>query len=76
MIKRSIQVPYSLSGRQKLNMMEDWIDNTETKEDYQKQTVMQNGEEFQHEEKLDEYELMPAQGDDGEIEELVGRKMS
>jgi hypothetical protein len=51
-----------------LKMLEDWLRNPETEEDYQKDAVMKSGEEFQPEEQLDEVGLVPTQRDDRRAE--------
>jgi hypothetical protein len=61
---------------EELKLLEDWLSNPETKEDFQKETIMQSGEEFQHEEQLDEVGLMPSQRDDRGTEELAEIKLS
>jgi hypothetical protein len=47
-----------------LRMLEDWLDNIKTKEDCHKEIFIQSGEEFHPEEKLDEVEFVPVQGEE------------
>jgi len=58
---------------EKLKLLEDWLSDPVTKEDFQKETVMQSEEELHPKEQLDGAGFVPAQG---EIEELEEAKLS
>jgi hypothetical protein len=65
-----------------LKLLEDWLCHLETKVDCQRNVVVNNEEEFQHEEQLDEARIVPSQGETEELkkfnllEEIAGKQLN